>query len=343
MLQESIIIKPSIDAYRLADTAAIEELQHERGNDSLKQSWIKLATQLQIEGIPTHKISTVGKQIIIEKKKEHLEKLNVSTIELKEISISGWWREVMSELGFTDSKYSSGELTEPSPENSSINTTDKIIPNQEMIDIFNDIKEICNLGIDKAKSTKEFEELFDKKETREFYKQQRAFLSNCKDILDNKTKIPANTEILFIECVTMAEGGLNNAVKIFHKSRMSLLEDQGKKLLTAKQAAKYLNGDKASKLPLLKPDSRDSAIFGKYFGVQCNKCKSWRVRNKTDKNELECFDCGNEFLAKTVSKCTYCQIPLFKENLKHIVKTNKCENCNTEITLPEELVEYANT
>ncbi len=342
MSQQSII-KPSIDAYRLADVAALEELQHERGNDSLKQSWIKLATQLEIEGIPKYKISTIGKQIIIEKKKEHLEKLNVSQEELNEVSISGWWREVMSELDFTDSKYSSSsEATDTSPENSSINTTNIHQPNQEVIDIFMDIKEICSLGIDKAKNTKEFEEIFNKKQIREFYKQQRAFISNCKDVLDDKTKIPVNTELLFIECVTTAAGGLNNAVKLFHKARMQLLEDQGKKLITAKQTAKYLNGDKASKLPLLSPSSRDAAIFGKYFGVQC-ECGSWRVRPKNEGTKVECYDCSLEFAAKTISKCSYCQTPLYKESLQHIIKTNRCENCNTEITLPQKLVDYVNT
>lgn len=337
MSQESII-KPSLDAYRLADVAALEELQHERDNNSLKQSWIKLADQLELEGIPKHKISTVGKQIIIQKKKEYLEKLNVSQEKLDAISISGWWYDVMNEQGCTDPHYSH-IATDTERQNSSINTK---LPNQEMIDIFMDIKEICNLGIDKAKNIKEFEELFDKKETREFYKQQRVFISNCKDVLDDKTKIPVNTELLFIECVTIAEGGLNNAVKLFHKTRMQLLDDQGKKLITAKQTAKYLNGDKASKLPLLKPNSRDSAIFGKYFGVKC-ECGSWRIRIKNEGNKVECFDCDLEFIAKTLSKCTYCQTPLYTENLQHILKTNRCENCNTEITLPDELIEQINT
>jgi len=340
-LSQESIIKPSITAYRLANDAALEELQHERGNESLKQSWIKLADQLEVEGILKHKISTIGKQIIIEKKKEHLEKLHVSQEKLDSLSISGWWYDVMHDQGCTDPHYNR-VATATELENSFINTTETKQPNQEMIDIFMDLKEICNLGIDKAKNTKEFEELFDKKETKEFYKQQRAFISNCKDVLDDKTKIPVNTELLFIECVTIAEGGLNNAVKLFHKTRMQLLDDQGKKLITAKQTAKYLNGDKASKLPLLKPNSRDSAIFGKYFGVQC-ECGSWRVRIKNDGNKVECFDCDLEFIAKTLSKCTYCQTPLYKESLQYIIKTNKCENCNTEIILPQELIQYVNT
>lgn len=331
-------VKPSLTAYNLASQAALEELQYERGNNSLKQSWINLANQLEIEGIPKYKISAIGKQIIVEKKKEHLEKLHVSQEKLDSLSISGWWYDVMHDQGCTDPHYNR-VATDAELDNSSINTVKNSTPNPEMIDIFLDIKEICNLGIDKAKDNKNFEELFEKKELREFYKQQRTFISNCKDTLDDKTKIPVNTELLFIEYVTTAAGSLNNAVKIFHDSKMKLLEEQGKKLITAKQTAKYLNGDKTSKLPLLKPDSRDSAIFGGYFGIQCN-CKSWRVREKMDSKNVECFDCNAEFFAKTVSKCTYCQVPLFKENLEHIIKTKKCSNCNSEVNLPEELIDY---
>jgi len=46
-------------------------------------------------------------------------------------------------------------------------------------------------------------------------------------------------------------------------------------------------------------------------------------------------------MKKTVSKCRYCQIPLYKERPVHIVKTGRCEECNTENNLPEELIEYA--
>ena len=50
---------------------------------------------------------------------------------------------------------------------------------------------------------------------------------------------------------------------------------------------------------------------------------------------------GISFKEKTVSKCRYCQIPLYKERLVHIIKTGRCEECNTENNLPEELINYA--
>ena len=333
----SLSLKHSRDYHNLLNNVIENELTiHDKPNHEVL--WVKMGNQLEIEGVAKNQISTIMRKDIEDRLYEKQFKEFMPREDYRWHNGSYWL--VTKKNGWTNSDMARHTIDPTQDQlNSSINTK---FPNQEMIDIFMDIKEICNLGIDKAKNTKEFEELFDKKETREFYKQQRAFISNCKDVLDEKTKIPVNTELLFIECVTTAEGGLNNAVKLFHKTRMQLLDDQGKKLITAKQSAKYLNGDKASKLPLLKPNSRDSAIFEKYFGVQC-ECGSWRVRPKNDGNKVECFDCSLEFIAKTLSKCTYCQTPLYKESLLHIMKTNRCENCNTEIILPQEIIDQINT
>ncbi len=41
-----------------------------------------------------------------------------------------------------------------------------------------------------------------------------------------------------------------------------------------------------------------------------------------------------EFSDKTVAKCRRCQIPMYKENLIDIIKTDFYENCNC-VKLPE--------
>jgi len=339
-LSQESVVKPSNDAYRLAQAAALAEINSEESNTSLKKIWIDLGNQLQIEGIPSENICVIASDLILTKKSEK------TGIPKKELRQSGYFYRVYNEEGWTN-QFFARNTTVPlgEQENSSINTTDKNTTNQEMIDIFLHIKEICTLGIQKVKELPEFETIFGQKETREFYRQTRSYITNCRYILDNKTKIPENTELLFLECVSTSKESLHVAVKIFHDSRMKLLEQQGKKLITAKQTSKYLHGEKESKLPLLKPNTRDSAVFADYFGVQCenSECKSWRVRQQADTQKIQCFDCGLLFNAKTISKCRYCQMPLFKENLQHIIKTNKCENCNTDVILPEELVQYANS
>jgi len=42
-------IKPSLESYKLADTVVNEELSGEESNLSLKDAWINLGSQLQIE------------------------------------------------------------------------------------------------------------------------------------------------------------------------------------------------------------------------------------------------------------------------------------------------------
>lgn len=335
-MSQRSIVKPSSIAYQLAEDAALEELQSEKGNDSLKQIWLKLATQLEVENIPKHQISTIGKKIIIEKKKEQLKKLNISQQRIDEVTISGWWREVMSDEGYTDSKFDSSGATEPSPENSSLNSN-----NPDMVDLLYDIKEVCSIAITKAKEYQNFEEIFGQKETREYYKQLRTIIKNCKYAFDGKTKVPENTEHLLLQCIAVSSGSIAEGGVMFMKARTTLLEEQRDELLTTKQLSKFQNGDKISTLPLLKPTSRDPAVFLDYLGIPCPKCGFFSVRKKTDSSSSECYDCNNTFTHKTVAKCRYCQIPLYKENLLHIVNTGKCENCNTENILPDELIEYA--
>jgi N6-adenosine-specific RNA methylase IME4 len=64
------IIKPSLESYNLAETAVTEELKGEESNVTLKDAWINLGNQLEIEGVPKEQISTVAQKLILEKKSE---------------------------------------------------------------------------------------------------------------------------------------------------------------------------------------------------------------------------------------------------------------------------------
>jgi len=243
----------------------------------------------------------------------------------------------MSENGYTNQKFNpTEEVTVPLPDNSSLNTN-----NQSMIEIFSYIKQICDIGIIKVKEMKPFEDIFGKKITREFYKQTMSIIENCKYAFDGKTKVPTNTEQVLLECIAVASGDLTDGGVMYMKARTKLLKEQKKNILTTKQLSRYQNGDKISDLYLLKPHSRDIAIFLDYLGIQCIECDSWRIRKKPDSSDVECYDCEKQFTSKTVTTCRYCQLPLYKEQLHHIIKTGRCESCNTENHLPEELIEYA--
>lgn len=148
-------------------------------------------------------------------------------------------------------------------------------------------------------------------------------------------KVPLNTQnLLLAEAATASS--LTNAGRMFQKIKLNQYEKTGK-FLTTKQMGFIQNGIVPKYLSLFKPDSRDTAIFQGYYGVRCPDCKSWRIEEKTN---LHCIDCDHSFQEKTVSKCTHCQIPLYKERLVHIIKTGRCEDCNVENHLPNELIEY---
>ena len=95
-------IKPSLLSYKLAELIAIEELESEK-SITLKENYIRLIDQLQIDGVPNENISALGKQIIIEKKKQ---KLQWKGIEAETIAVGSWWYQVAREQGCTDSRFS---------------------------------------------------------------------------------------------------------------------------------------------------------------------------------------------------------------------------------------------
>ncbi len=219
----------------------------------------------------------------------------------------------------------------------------EIVPyaNPDMKAICYDIINLCRILIDKSKEGIYFEDTFGKKVMNEFYKQMGTVVNNCKNAIDNKTKVPKNTEVFFLECLSTITGNVNKCARIFMEQNLIRLKEQGK-FFTTKQASKFQKGGKQSQQFILKPTSRDQAIFLDYIGIQC-ECRSFRIRQKDNSHKLGCYDCDRIINSGHVSKCNSCKVPLYKERLLHIVKTGKCENCNEIVDLPESLIEYANS
>ena len=154
-----------------------------------------------------------------------------------------------------------------------------------------------------------------------------------------------NTQhILLAEAATASS--LTDAGKTFQEVKLQEYEKLGK-FLTSKQIGFIQEGVVPEYLSIFKPDSRDSAIFQGFYGLSCPGCLSWRVVEPTDNESgnanLKCLDCGDKFKGKTVSKCPHCQVPLYKEDLLHIVKKGRCKvkSCQYEFELPKELADYA--
>lgn len=329
-------LKHSKNYHNLLDNVIENELtlNTKPNNEGL---WVKMGSQLEIEEIPSHRISTIMKKDIEDKLYENQSKDFKNYTPRKEYSWhSGHYFEVVSRNGWTNPKMA---RIAPGQEqyNSSINT----LNNNNMLVICDDIINICRYIKEKALDAKPLENIFGEKEMKEFYKQRKSMMKNCKNVIDEKTKVPTNTELFLLESLSTVLGNTHKCAEVFQHVVMNHMEEQGK-FLTSKQAHKYQNGDKQSKLNIFKPIERDSALFAEYTGIQCT-CESWRVRENPNTNSLECYDCEKVFPKQHIPKCNNCQIPLFKERIKHIVDTGKCENCEYKVDLPDEIRQYVNT
>ena len=330
----SQIVKRSKDYYNLLNNIIENELNTTISNN--EKLWVAMGNELEIQGVDKILISTIMRKDIEDMLYEKQFKEFMPRDEYKWHNGTYWL--VTKKNGWTN-PHMARNISDPSEDqdNSSINT-----PNDFMLEICYGIIDVCRTMIEKSKNSKPFEEIFGQKEMNEFYVQQTVIVSNCKNAIDNKTKVPRNTEIFLLECLATIVASTNKCAEKFMQQNMIHLKSQ-QKFLTLKQASKFQKGNRQSQLNILKPITRDTALFLDYSGVQC-VCGGWRVRDKADSRDLECYDCDKVLPQGHISKCKHCQIPLYKERLIWMIKHNNCcQNCDIKNDLPEELVRYANS
>jgi len=148
--------------------------------------------------------------------------------------------------------------------------------NPNMTNLCNEIIEVSKTLRDKSRSAESLDVVFGSKEMDEFYKQRCAIIDNCKNAIDNKTKVPKNTELFLLECLSTILGSVNKCAQVFMEQNLIRLKEQGK-FFTLKQATKFQRGGKQSQLDILKPISRDTALYLNCSGVQCT-CGSWMIQ-----------------------------------------------------------------
>jgi hypothetical protein len=299
-------------------------------DSSNRDLWIKMGEQLEIDGVPRERISTIMKRDIEDMLYEGLFKRFMSRGEYKWHNNTYWI--VTRERGWTNPDMA--RHTDP-------DRIRKTVPhaNPNMKELCYDIINLCKMLADRSQHGASLEACLGRKEMEEFYRQRLTIISNCRNAIDRKTKAPRNTETFLLECLATVCGSVNKCAEVFMEQNLERLKMQGK-FLTVKQATKFQKGMRQSRHFILKPPTRDMALYLDYAGVQCT-CGSWRVRPRPDSYGLECYDCGKALPPAHVSKCDYCRVPLYKERLQHIVKSGRCENCNKRVDLPQELVDYA--
>jgi len=325
--------RPSITSNNLAEAVANEELKKTDNFETLRTSYLNLMHQLEIDGIPKEKISTVGQKIVIEKKRVIKKEQGASLEELKKINIGSWWYDVAREEKYIDLKYSH---TATDPERKIVPLTEYEKENSEYIKIINDtIKFLKDVALQKLK-TNHFMSLLNEEDDKITIALHdwKAQLEIAESFFDHKEKIPVNTQHILLHALgTMSSN--NDAAEEYFK-----LRDKAHKL-TGKQLSKYRSGLIKTSLAIFNPKDRVTAILWKYFGAQCKKCNSWKVieLSQTSKTtKVSCLECENRFEVESTSKCNFCGFPFFDDELAFIKKGSTCPNCKE--VLPEYLINH---
>jgi hypothetical protein len=249
--QNSSSKKPSLESYALAEQIANEEI---KGNKTatLKQYYINLMIQLEIEGFSKQQISTVGKQIVIEKKSEKLK-----NIPKEEITIGSWWYDIAKEQGYIDPHYSH-------PKNSKDDTSKKQSTkiNIRYIDYLKRTKEICDIAIKKLENSADIEKSLTTQQIKILNHEWDSVLDVAEDSFNEKTKVPLNMQhIILLEAATASS--ITKAGETFQTLKLLEYKKLGKHL-TSKQIGKFQEGIIPECVSIFKLDSRDTALFGNF-------------------------------------------------------------------------------
>ena len=330
MVESEVKVKPSIQSNNLAQLVADEELKKTDNFQTLRQSYLNLMHQLEIDGIPKEKISTVGQKIVIDKKRTVKKSQGASLEELKKINIGSWWYDIAREENYIDPKFSHGNDTEP--ERKIVPLTKYEKENSQYINLIKNTKNFLDIALNKLKCNSFMSLLGEDSKVLLALHDWQAQLDIAESYFDHKEKIPVNTQHILLHCIGTISSNNDAAEEYFR------LREKAHRL-TGKQLSKYRSGAIKIKLAIFNPKDRITAILWTYFGVQCKKCKSWRVlelSQMSDTTKVKCLDCENIFNTASTSKCNYCSFPFFEEEIEFLKKGNKCPNCKEE--LPEYLI-----
>lgn len=323
-----------------AKLAADEELKEDATTKTKREIWEDMGTELEISGYPKHKISVkiqnTIEEILLEK----------SGYEIK-INTRHFYR-TMEKNNWQDESYARNKKTDALRhlENSSIysGNNSEFVKVLEKIGIVNkSLIEKCKGMIDDDGNPYAFKDHIPKDVYEETLNQLDEVNNMIKDEADYKTKIPQRLHHIF-KLVFYEQSGMFAIAKAFAYQKLVSINHMNN-WLTKKQANKFKVGEEPNQLPLYKPRTRESALFAGFFGQQCEKCKSWRVKETVEEglnSKLICIDCESRFNVFTVHHCKICQTPLYKETIQKMIKNkNTCIACKNVVNLPVELIKFA--
>ena len=255
--------KPSLQAYLLADIAVKEELDGDQANSSVKDAWINLGNQLEIEGISKDKIGTVMTKLILEKKSAK------TKIPQEELRMSGYFHKVVHSQNWFDPFYShpTDDALERREDTSYIPTKYEI-ENQDWIDAINEFKEF--LDTEKLYLKKHhFVSKIPIAESNECVGQIRSIIKQASERLNNKTKISPSNYAILIRNTYTASGTLLSQLFYEHVKE--------KEVFVKKQYQKVVKAIMQDMPAEFEPNDDIQSKACGFSGVPCPNCDCFRT------------------------------------------------------------------
>lgn len=279
-------IKISLESYKLAELAVNEEIDSESSNILLKESWVNLGNQLEIDGVPSEQISSVATKILIEKKAEKLK------VPKEEIRMGGYFYRLYNERGWTNSFYArntnkeqlesdqEGYTTVPSreQENSSRITFEE--ENKEWVNVIDSMIEF--LKLEKSTLSKgHFNSKIPAVQSKQSITLMTRAIEKANERLNNKLKIaPSHYSILFEQSITALSSSLSTPY--YEHVRK-------KETFTAKQAGKILKCIVKDIPYRYEPINEEEAEAMGFSGEPCPNCNNYRtaIDLRVEEREVE--------------------------------------------------------
>ena len=154
------------------------------------------------------------------------------------------------------------------------------------------------------------------------------------DMANMRTKVPASLQMTFRR-IMAAESGMISIAAAFHEAKGAMLAEMRRShtaWLTSKQAGKIRDCLEPAMVPLVRPRTREMAIFLGWYGLSCPSCGSWLVQESADggASDLACHDCGARFRGYTVAHCPRCRHPMYDQ----IESYSGCPACGQILVVP---------
>ncbi len=166
-----------------------------------------------------------------------------------------------------------------------------------------------------------------------------AYCTSCTNYINQKSVIPENTQIIFLELYNTCRN-INDLFGLyFDEIRRYHIEDRKNtknngEIISDRQLRKLVNRTMISICDSLEPTSANHARLHGFYGQQCPNCKGYRTKIVNENDEtVHCVKCKDLKNCGSIPReyfvtCRHCR--LIYENTDTI---EKCPHCNNTLAI----------